>query len=674
MTTPAIGLTSTLQTTPATIDSDTLINGTDNAELLQWVNKQYRLMVNSRKSVERQWYINLAFYFGKQNVQVQTVSSSSGAFRLVLPQAPPWRVRLVINRIRPIIRKEIANLFGQKPRFDVVPAGTEDLDFVAARAGEQIFDYVYDGKEVKTKLKQAGWWACITGTGFIKTWWDPNIQDTLSKKPGDLCIEPVTPFNLYIPNMRALEVEDQPYIIHAATHDESWVNTKFPDIKGYETTTEAILQDSFMNMPSNTNMQSTQVLVLECWIKPGCHKKLPNGGMITVVGGKVAYITKTYPYEHGRYPFKKVVNIPSGKFYGEAMLTDLVPIQKEFNRTRSQIVEAKNLLGKPKLMAQRGSIDPSKVTSEPGQVILVNLGFQMPEALQLPPLPEYVVQSLDLLLTDMSDISGMHEVSNGQNPAQVTSATALSFLQEQDDTMLSDTTDSLESAVQATGRDVLALCQQYWTIGRKIKILGTDGAFDATVLSGADLRGNTDLRVESGSALPTSKAAKLALIMDLIKMAIIPPQQALEMMEIGGIEKVYDDYLADKRQAQRENLRMEAGATDLLANEFDNHAVHIVVHNRFRKSQTYETLPVENKREFQNHVMAHMAALQNQNSGDPTGANTGQGNEQGQLPPSPDAIDPSNMPPPNAIPSGGAPSPDTMDSSQGAPMPALMGG
>ena len=44
--------------------------------------------------------------------------------------------------------------------------------------------------------------------------------------------------------------------------------------------------------------------------------------------------------------------------------------------------------------------------------------------------------------------------------------------------------------------------------------------------------------------------------------------------------------------------------------DYDNHAVHIEIHNRFRKSQSFETLDDSIKAEFQKHISMHENALQ----------------------------------------------------------------
>lgn len=613
MTYPTISQTpDSSQETPTDLASILRGNTEFEKELVSWANTEYRKIKNARRSIERQWYTNLAFYFGKQNIAIASTPASPTGFKLTVPKAPPWRVRLIINKVRSIIRTELAKIVAQKPRFYVVPRTSEDEDLTAARVGEQIFDSVYSDKKIKVILRRAEWWTSICGTGFLKDYWDPNKKDSQGNV-GDFCIEPATPFHVFVPDFDTEELEEQPFILHVTTKSVDWVRSTYPQFGGkVEANVNAasdLLDDSFMGMIGAQSPNSKNaVLCIEAWIKPKGHRLFPQGGMFQIVGDKLVYFTRTYPYKHGEFPFSKLEGIPSGKFYGTSIIEDLIPLQREYNRTRSQIIENKNRMAKLQLMAPRGSIEVQKITSEPGQVILYTPGFNPPTPLPLQNLPPYVLQEIQNLQQDMDDISGQHEISRGQNPAQVTAATALSYLQEQDDTKLSGTIESLEAGIEKLGKHILSYASQYWTEARLVRVMGKDGSFDAHVYKAADLGGNNDLRVEAGSALPTSKAAKQAFLMDLIKLGAIPINDALQVLDIGGVEKVYEDYLTDVRQAQRENLRMAAGQP-VPPNEFDNHQVHITVHNKFRKSQQYETLDKKAQENFQQHVELHKSAV-----------------------------------------------------------------
>lgn len=623
--------------------------------IVDWAKQQYERAKQARSGTERQWYLNLAFYFGKQNVvprQNQNLITTA-AGTLYTPPAPYYRVRPVINRIRPTVRTELAKLTSQKPNAYVVPASAEDRDLFAAQAGEQIWDSIYRKHHVQKVLRRALFWTLTCGTGWIKNYWDPTKVDEDNQQLGDMCFEAETPFHIFVPDLREEELEKQPFVIHAQLKSIDWVKLNFPELHMNfpSKTGEEILEDSWLNLvgASSTNDQH-KVLVLECWVKPGKVAMFPEGAVFTVIGDELAQGMFGWPYEHKQYPFVKIDHIPGGKFYSDSSIVDLIPLQREYNRTRGQIIEAKNRMAKPQLAAEKGSIDPSKITSEPGQVILYTPGFNAPQPIPLQTLPGYVLQELDRILLDWSDIAGIHEVSQGQVPPGVTAATAISYLQEQDETKLSHTVESIESGIEKVAQMTLSYVGQYWDASRTVKVTGLDGTFDAMAFRGSDLRGNTDIKIEAGSALPTSRAAKQALIMDFMKMGFIQPDEGMEVLELGGINKIYDRLQIDKKQAQRENLKMAKVSLDLLdmhlqeevtrlqeqeaesisddgipldengvpippdlivpVNTYDNHAVHIMIHNDFRKSQSFENQPQHVKELFEQHVNQHIASLE----------------------------------------------------------------
>ncbi len=606
----------------------------ESKEIISWVAKVYEEARRERQKLERQWYLNLAFYFGQQNVS--GMSTATNGFQLRVPNAPPWRVRMVINKIRPIIRAETAKLVSQKPIFTVVPATTEDEDQAAARVGEQIFTAIYEEKEIDYILHQVAFWASLTGSGFMKSYWDSTAMDS-NGTPGDIVIENVNPFHIFPANQSEEDLNKQPYIIQASTKTPEWVKNQYGFDAPANIMSANVLEDAFQTLVGTRVTPRKEVLVIEVWLKPGAHPKFPMGGLITVVGGQLVQRIDQFPYKHMQLPFYKVDLVPTGRFFGESNVTDLIPLQREYNRTASQIIEAKNLMAKPKLIAPRGSINPRQISSEPGQVILYQPGFDRPSELPMPALPAYVIDQLDRISQDIDDISGQHEISRGGTPSQVTAATAISFLQEQDDSKLAYAITSIERSIQRLGRHVLKYVEQYWDAPRTVRVVGKDGAFEASQWLNSSLRGNTDVRVEAGSALPRSKAARQAFVMDLLKLGIIPPEQGLDMLDIGGIEKVYENYLVDKRSAERENLKMASVNPEVAiqimsqpeqqvdpntgqiitvphqpimpTNSWDNHQAHIDFHNRFRKSQQFELLPNVIQAIFEEHVQQHQAIL-----------------------------------------------------------------
>lgn len=652
--------------------------------IAEFVNSEYEKCKKSRQSLEREWLHNFTFYLGNQYVVWGKGPLNQG--KLNTPGVAPWRTRLVVNRIKPIIRTELSRVTSQKPNASVVPASSEDEDLFAAQAAEQIWESIYVEKKIFRTFTQSAFWMLITGVGFTKDYWDPSKTDKRYNAKGDLCIENVTPFHIFVPDQSVVELEEQPYVIHAKVVPVDKARRMFPDmtIKPTVIAHDEILDSTKMQI--NTDANPDSCLMLEMWLKPGAHKDFPEGGLLTVLDDKVVvFHNEGLPYDHGEFPFTKWDHIPTGKFYSDSVITDLRSLQREYNRTRSQIIEAKNRMAKPQLTAVEGSVDARKITSEPGQVIFYKAGFNPPQPLPLQPIPAYVMQELDRIIMDMEDISAQHQVSKGNTPPGVTAATAIGYLQERDDSVLSHTYMSVEQGMEKLARHVLSHVVQYWDVERTVRVTGIDGSFDALTLKGADIKNGTDIRMEAGSALPVSKAARQALLMDLMKMGFIDPNKGLELMEVGGVQKLYEQLKIDERQAQRENSRMKnmdeqaiaehnqmvqqyeqmqqmvdgmveqqqsiippelselaqptdepgnlpfaSGAPDVQmpgmeidpstgqelmppslvpVNTWDNHAVHIDVHNRFRKGQAFELLSEDHKILFEDHVRMHADAL-----------------------------------------------------------------
>jgi len=719
------------ETSPTSADTSALAQIADVPEvreLVTWVHEQYKMCKEARQSVERQWHLNMHFMYGKHYVEMLSAANAVGvAGKLITPKAPPWRTRLVVNLTRSVIRTEISKLTAQKPNASVVPASSEDADLAAAQAGEQIWESLYATKKYHREFRRAAYWLAVTGNGFLKCWWDKTAIDKLSKQPGDICVAPVTPFHIFIPDLREEEIEKQPYILNVYTRPVDVVKQQYGDqigdLNASVVSETEIIEDANLNLATG-NQKPDSVLIYEMWLKPGAHKLLPQGGLIQCVDKYIVTLIDTgIPYEHGEYPFIHFTHIPTGTFYGASVIEDIMGLNREYNRTRSQLIEAKNRTAKPQLLAAAGSVDANKITTEPGQVIFYRPGLPPPQPLPMQSPPQYVLEELDRIRQDMEDITAQHQVTKGSAPPGVTAATAISYLQERDDSVLSPTYASIEEGYEKLAKQVLSHVVQYWDVDRTIKITGEDGSFDTLVLRGADIATGTDIRMEGGSALPVSKAARQAFLMDMMKMGFIDPQQGLRLMDIGGVQKLYEQLAVDERQAQRENLKMSlideeallqwenqrdaaaqfAGQMQMMqggdptaqglppdfpqlppelaaqngdpnqpnlndptaapvdpnadpndpmaetapigpppdpppvtnpngmlqhpdnldpetglpldmplmvpVNSWDNHAVHIEVHNRYRKGQAFERLSDTHKRLFEQHVSLHAKAL-----------------------------------------------------------------
>lgn len=618
-------------------------------KLVHWVKTEYEKCKNQTNGIRNQWYMNLAFYKGDQYVAQMAGS-------VMKTRAPSRRVRLVINRVRPMIRTELAKMTGQDPTAECIPASTDDEDLLAAETAQSVFENISVEKKLKERYVKAAFWQSNLGIGYIKTYWNSAGDD------GEGCIEysALSPFHVHVPDILIEDIEDQPYVLNTFTKPIEWVRQRFGNIipedhKPTVVSTNEIMETQYLNTAaSDRKAEPDACLFIEAWIKPGTHPEFPNGGLITVVDDFIIQACMDgMSYSHGMYPFTKFEGVPSGGYYPTSATEDFIPIQMELNRNRSQRSESRNLTAHPQWIAQKGSIDVSKWRAEPGQVLEYNMGTQKPEPMPVNNMPNYVIQEEENILRDMEDVSGQHQVSKGSAPAGVTAGTAISFLQEADNSFMATVFFSIERGFEKIAKQTIMLAVQYWDTPRMVKITGRDGTFSVKNLLGADLKNGTDMRIESGSSLPVSRAARNAMFMDMMNRGALPPDVGLKLMKLPNMKAYFDRVEVDQNQARRENQRMRELTQETVetaleqaemmkqqmiqkfgldeqimmqspvgsqieamfnqpiipVNDYDEHEAHIAEHGYYMKSQSFEALPKPIQDQFIKHWQAHKDKL-----------------------------------------------------------------
>jgi hypothetical protein len=694
-------------------------------QLAARIKSEFDKAQQARLRPQRQWYENMDMFFGKQNISTKIIGAA-GTELIQRVQRNGRETPRSINRLRGVVRTEQAKLLSQKPTTTVIPATAEDEDFRMAQAAEQVVESYSATKSLRKHMEKAVWWASVTGNGFIKTWWDQNATDDFGNQ-GDICYGALSPFNVFVPDLVETDVEDQPFLIMASVKPLSWVQRVYGDILGGDVQAKASMNDimdlSHLSLDAS-NSKPDSAMILEGWVKPGGLPGMDQGGFVMMVNDRIVqFQDQGLPYNHGQYPVSKIESIPTAKFYADSTLNDLIDLQREYNDLRHRIRENAKLMGSAQFAYERGSIKPGAMSNLPGAAVEVKPGRQFPQPLALPELPQYLQAQQDRILQDIEDVSGQHQVSKGAAPSGLTAGTAITALQERDDQYIQTTYDSLERAYEKTFGQTLSLFVQYVDLPRQIKVVGRDSQFDLLELQGADLKNSTDIRVESGSTVSQSKAAKQAWMLDLLQYGAISQEQFLEQIDVGGVKSILDATQVSKRQAQRENIKMKQtdimqlvstqdqfdmateqiqqqmqmsdgvfdpsmappGMVDetgnlkaeqpaLPVNEYDEHQIHIDVHNTFRRTQEFELLPDPIKREFENHVQAHQqlmqqSVLKNFLAQIPSDNSPDAGNPTGQPGEMPTADEDTQQEPDGAeAPTGGAPA-GTLAGNGAAPAP-----
>jgi hypothetical protein len=197
---------------------------------------------------------------------------------------------------------------------------------------------------------------------------------------------------------------------------------------------------------------------------------------------------------------------------------------------------------------------------------------------------------------------------------------------------------------------MLKLAQKYYLEPRLLKISGAGSQTSMRRFNQADLQGGVNISVETGSALPRTRAGRQARILEYVDRGVIRPDQAYKYLDIADLEGLASKFKADEDQAYREHDKLINGGTlnEIAGNmaiqaiqagqvpgpdgqplqdmqqiqsfieqetlrpfTFENYSVHLDIHSQFMKSPEFESLPSEVKNQFLTHYNLTMEAMNN---------------------------------------------------------------
>jgi hypothetical protein len=117
-----------------------------------------------------------------------------------------------------------------------------------------------------------------------------------------------------------------------------------------------------------------------------------------------------------------------------------------------------------------------------------------------------------------------------------------------------------------------------------------------------------------------SKAARQQNVLDYVQTGILNPQDPDEKMsilaalEMGDVRTFVKERLIDERMAEFENQQMGNAEQPMfgMAQEWEDHEVHIKRHNLFRKSVEFKLLPQQQQDAIGMHVFQHQQFMMQQ--------------------------------------------------------------
>ncbi len=597
----------------------------------------------------RDFFINMAYLEGHQWWQWDSTNLEVAP---PLLDEDPDRIQATMNHTRANTRTLMSQLTQRELSFWVRPEAYDDATKAGARLGMKLLDHRRRAAnwEVRREEHILATWA--GGTGVIMVEWSDKNEE-----PQETVLS--------IANVRvepgSNDWETARWVIKQQLLPPRQVQSMFPErYKDAPPKADAKvgLQASSAYSISNADTQTPLTRVLTYYERP--NPLHPKGRVLVEIDNTIVEEGPwPFPWNHKLNIAVARESVSPERGHGTTVLTDMQSPQVALNGAWSSLLEALRDSSTNILVMDETWEDKLDQMTDRADAVLAGRtrdGIRAPFWLQAPPVAQTVVESIAMLKDTLDDLSGVHDVSRGQAPANIESGYGLSILAEKDSSPAGRLIKETAHAWTWVGEMELRLYAQRVTEKRK-----TDGV--RKEWKGSDLRDQFQAEVPLDAIVPRSQAAMQQFAQQMAQMSMLgppdDPMTAIRMMKLAempdqrGMIAAVSPH-ADK--AIRENEEMANGQARLPA-PYDDDAIHIDNHLPFILSEEFELLSKEDQENCLNHLQTHetqaaqkLADRRKASNVDPAA---------GALPaagsPAVEALPGEALPPPGGPPAGGEP-------------------
>ena len=572
------------------------IDPTSKGDLQRVARDLFNPRVSTRTALERSWYRNILYYMGEQWI---VWSRSQKSF------VPKYRKRKnqptpVDNVIRDHIRSMKAMIMNKDFDITVWPNSNDRDDRNASSLGEELLrdinardDFINKDVEEDVAL-----WMFITGTGFIRDYASKDkgqvidIGNDQSIKTGEVVSENVIAFNVFVDETMGYRLRDKRHFGIQCLKSKDWIKDRWPEFNNdaggdaqminYQQTLARMVSSVSPLKNAGTELVSTgnvddEDLSQYREIEFAPTKKFPKGRYVVMVGNQILEDQPRLPIKTDKdglwnYSLEDFRAIPvPGRFWGDSTINDLISPQNAINKIDQALEKNRKGLGRTTVISPTGVRLKKKSSAD---AAVLQLTYDPAKAKGIVPtmhngipLPNQVLDERSLQKEVVQDTSGDPKgVLRGKAPSGA-SGVMVDILRETAEQGHSPDVNRYFRALQRSYRKRLILAQDLYTEERMLKVSGSDGRVSVKHFIGADLRGNTDVRLELTSGMSTTNAGRVQVMKDLTMAGIfneqiIPPdirEELLKKMKISGFK---NKMAADAKRAEEENSQAANGEAD----------------------------------------------------------------------------------------------------------------
>jgi hypothetical protein len=585
---------------------------------------------NRTQHWDKVWANNIKFYSGKHYVRDVAANRTSS-----------YRVLIKENHVNNIVQRMVSIFQQNMPITKVFPNSISWDDVENAKNTEEYIKYFWRVQKLEKKLAKYLKYAAVTGNAFAFHQWNPDRggkmiigqaetesgESEVAEYRGDpeLFIEDPFRYNVR-PGID--ELDDMYDIIRSVPACKSQLEAVHGEIKAEGA--------SIQNVSTGETREDDDVVIQHHYF----HKPTPwfeEGIYATWVEGKLLKAV-SYPKEYcDRLP---VTHLPFDKapmsFWGISSVEQVMDLQEQLNRAASMIVEARNLVARPRVLVSNEAKMPAQSLSDRPGEILRYAAAGGPPKFEVPPFnfAEMQAHKADLR-TALSLVSGVTTASRGEIPANARTALALQLILEQDRSQFLPFIKAFHQCILDINYGLLNVVAANIDEDdpREIKIEGKDRG--TRLFHGGMVPSPLDLYLEDTNPLGWTAGSRIESAMELVKYGVEKdPNRVKEMLGMASTDPAYEFLNINRQCQQREFLDLNKGQIVEIGPEDDDH-IHLEEITKVMASYEFKSRPEIVRLAYEHHARQHKERLAQGMQGAPM--------PQGAAPKVPGGMDPQGM-------------------------------
>ena len=506
-----------------------------------------------------------------------------------------WMPSPTASEIYPLISALVGWMPDQRIRFQCVASSDPHSQYSnfqqkLAQDLETVLDSLWVNQSFESEVEKVLFDSFIYGTGFFKCVYDPGSDGGA----GNPVMRRCDPFTLFIdPN--ATSLDDANYVIEARELSLVEFERRFPnrgDVidddmgAGYSLprrdSTETGGKAPMANLAAHRGGSGTvppvygkpgqggrvsdsayydgSITVFEAWIKentlfspePGDDEGEPfnvtEWRCIITTGSHVLMNERAMDmWQHGLHPYVRYTNHDIGDMWGIALVDHLADPQLAINRLLASLQQHAELVSNPIFMEDsRSGIPRTKIVNRPGQRITKGAGSEA-GWLVPPQMPNDVQELISFYIAEMERISGLSGVVRGFSPTGRNAQGVIDSVAESAFVRIRLALRNLERTLSKAGNLLANLVVENYSLPRVMSIVGQDGERSMLALRARHFfvpneQGASPMKfslfVRAGSAMPISRAARIAEAETLFAMGALDAQAVLEAHDYPNRESI----------------------------------------------------------------------------------------------------------------------------------------